>query len=1659
MDSSSTRAASEDATATILANVRRAYDRGDYRKAAEIGDALGELRAWPSAEGRVLAARLASRTGRPRLAQALLYRARREHPSEAEPREFWAGIVLARRGPRDALDFLRSRPDHASFPRMRACEAVALAMLRDFERADAAIADALAAEPHHPWMHVEHAAVLELSDRVDEALNACERARELVDGYPPSLLSATSMLAHLGRHDEALALLRHPRVSDSYELLWQRAAMRLALGDVKGADADLAASRSTLVAPEKRMLDSLALQRCETLYLLGDYRASAAEARAVGSPRALALAGRLDALELGKPAPRRELVSVPHVRQRHVTCAPASIASIARFHGDPLDHLSIAGEICYAGTPGHHSRAYVESRGFHAREFDVDQASARALVDAGLPFVLTTVATTTAHAQVVIGYDLVRECLLIRDPSFASLVEIAFDTLTNQAFHGPRGLVFVPASRSSELDAMTLPGSDLWERRQRLSLALDRHDVRSATLEKEAIEAAAPGSVHAHAARLELGGYLHDKAAQFAALDALIGRFAKALCHVLSRASLMLDAAPRAETIAYLRSYEASSDPAILEMLADLVRHEPEHRGEAARLLRRVRRLDRGSGSAHHILADLQVADEHDPRDVLESYRFGACLSEANEHHARAYYDYAARHGEESTALAFLEARVHRAEHRSAAPATTLFQVHADAGNPELGIAALERLAARRPNDGDLLLTVVEAHLAVGDPGGASRALHRASGLPAREDERLAVSAKLAQLDGRLEEADRLLEEACAMTRDRADLVAERARLRASYRGPEEARAVLESALERRPHDGEILRQLCIFLRGREDQRAIELLKAQLERFPDDLWSRRELAADLYETGRKAEAHEVISETIHRQPQDVVARLVRGSILEQDGDVESARLEYRRAIELDVDAAQPIEALARLPADPETQREDARFVLDLIESRRASGPGIAEAAHLALCLPASERHERLERILAHARHHPDAYEGIIGALLVAGRYDEAATNLDEAIARFPRWFRLREQHARLFELRGDEARQREVLLALLADAPHLGRVRVALARNLSAKGAHEAALTTVEQGLRIAPRSAELIDARAAALIALGRRDEAFVYLLDELRNQTLGERGYSRLLVCAERLQRQDEVESVLSEQVRRDPKASHPWRRLAFLFEDMKRGDDTVAALREALARSPRDLDAIDQLAVALCDAGRYDEALAASPPAGWSGPVPMTMRGRHAWVRAKQGRTDEAIRLAEAILAETPAYEWLRTHLCDWLDAGGKPVAFLEHAKMLAEHSPSSARSHVYLGDAQLANGERSAAIESFARALELDPGYAHAANRIASLLLVDRDLGRAKAVFERIRHSLDASDASAFEVRIAAKEGRSSDAIAALGRMLEHPSTGSQLGPLVDEMADTPMLEDALARIEPEMFATDPAAGSEIGRTYASLLERHAPAKKRRLLARISELGPAGEIACSAMIEELGRKRDRLGLLAIFLRERNALVARVWLWGALGYSLLVVGLPWFARGWLSRGLERPDARPWMLLNLVLASLRTGQVALARRAAIRASRLQRDHTSDRHARWVLMTSLLDGSVDRAADAIASLPCGADLPEMQLEDLARAVEHERSLPTSMGPMALLDALRPELETLALYAGKHGELRGIYLAALETMVARRGLLARLWFWLRAPRP
>ncbi|MBI3821960.1 MAG: C39 family peptidase, partial [Planctomycetes bacterium] len=521
--------------ADVLASILQVYDDGLYLQAYQRAQAVGPLPKWRGSEARILAGRLAGNLGSIRFADWHFVHAWRKDRTHPETLWYFARYLLSVRGPLAAWKFVQDHP----FPRDAARtmqshwfsqHATILGRLRDFDAAEVWLhkADALGEEA---WTCLEWAALYTLEDRHADAEKAARRALQLHPWYRPAVQWVAHFLVQQQRDDEALQLLTQATgFLESGAVFAQLANLQMELKRYDDAGHSLDEVERLSPLADRHMKQWLDARRCDLACFRGDFDKAIEHGRkAVGTDARTKskFYESLVPLLTNRTGPgKRVEVPVAFVQQHHRTCAPATLVAIAKFWTMPADHLEVAAEISYAGTPHHSQRKWAHDHGWLTKEFTVDWDTAVALIERGIPFTLTTTEVTTAHLQAVVGYDSLRRTLIIRDPGERHRVEMAYDVMLERyRSTGPRGMAMVPIAQKEKLAALTLPDEALYEILFQVERALKDHRREEARLGVEALAGQAPKHFLTATAQRILAIYDADMPAELTHTERLLELF------------------------------------------------------------------------------------------------------------------------------------------------------------------------------------------------------------------------------------------------------------------------------------------------------------------------------------------------------------------------------------------------------------------------------------------------------------------------------------------------------------------------------------------------------------------------------------------------------------------------------------------------------------------------------------------------------------------------------------------------------------------------------------------------------------------------------------------------------------------------------------------------------------------------------------------------------------------------------------------------------------------------------------------------------------------------------------------------------------------------------------------------------------------------------
>jgi len=1549
-------------------HTRSLLEQGLYLQAWEASKAHGDIMAWRGCEAQILGGRLLAHLGAHRGAAILHLRAHRSNRNNAAAAYFRGARIFNTRGPFRVWKFLASLPD---FPEARpsdqgdllALRARALAVLRDFRRAEPLVDQAISLAPDRAWLWCEKAEILRAWDRNDEAMAHAEHALGLTPHYRPAVHLMAQLLQAANRDHDSLALLKAADEQlESGSITCQLAGLQMELEDYSAALESWrrARDRHPLADPDvKSWIDGRLADAC---YYAGLPAEAAEHARQVDSDFYRGFAGRLS----DNFSPRRVILSVEFVAQHHLTCAPATLSALSRYWKVAVDHDQLAAEICYEGTQDHVERDWAERQGFIAKEFRVTWEAARELIDRGVPFTLTTVETSSAHLQCVIGYDLLRETLILREPSHRVHGEMTVEWLLGRyAPFGPRGMVILPGGEAHRLEGLSLPDEESYDAYYRFQRALEVHDRAAADQELGWLTANDPCHRLTLTARRRLAAYDGDTTAELQAVSQLIELYPKC-ANFLWGKSLLLGrtAGGLIELPDFLRQLatDSSAEPVFWRDWGRELGKDGRRLREARRYLSLALRVQPCDADNLAEFAG-SLWNERQFETATEIYRFAACLPGGGERYGRSYF-LAARHVRRTDeALAFLRARFEELGGASVQPARALYFALSVLDRNWEGLALLEEALALRPNDGELLLFTADEFARHGYRDRAGEVLEAARGR-ASGSAWLRTAAGIAGYQCDLGGALALWRGILEAEPLAADALREVARLLAETGGRASVLEFLEERIARFSHYLPLLELHVEWLKAGAPEKAEPVIRQALAVNPGNAWMKRELASNLAEQRRFDEAIAEAREAVEIEPHVAASHGILGQVLELSGEMAGAAEAYRAAIRLSVDYIWGIRGL--FSVSPRFQEKGAavEFVRRELARQVVFGDSLFAFREEAFSvLNAEALLETLREAHAARQDLWSAWIALVQQLIDMKRLDEAlelALKAAEIYPLIPRcWFEL----ALVHRARGEWEQERSAFSGALALNPAWGVVRRGLADSHTRQGDFSQARAVLEQGVAFSPLDAHNRGCLADVLWHLGEKEKALESLQQALRLDPDYQWAWDAFARWSVELGREDGGLELARELTISRAGEARSWLRLAHTLGPLAL-DEKLAALERAETIEPRNPDIFDVRAVALAAAGRFDEALAACRPPVFGNSPPMTLLGRAAWLQAERGEVATAIENMQRAVRLFPNYYWGWNCLAEWQADQGKLAEALEAARHMERLAPRGIVPLGYIGNLQLQLGQAQEAEATFRKAFELDPGYEYAGRQLFESQLKKREFAEARKTLSimELHHPGPATEAKLVQWYCASQ--KKAEALAALRVLCFTPAHGTQA-----LRRATEYFTPAAWRGEPEKVFNEvleaPGVNPEVGMLWVEAFAAREAWSLQNRLFQLPASSPIGRAARFAFLQAAaGAKKDK-AVLSLVSRDGEALREDASCWGQVGYALTTLKRYTRVIEWMQDWRQRTDAQPWMLHNLSLAFRNRGQDREAYEVCLHAVTLREDHTTLDHQVFLAWDEALEGNL----------------------------------------------------------------------------------------------
>lgn len=1229
----------------VLAPAKAHYDHGRPLTALHLLQGYGPLGDWDGPEAGLFATRLTSVLGGARTAVARQLQLARRYPDHPEVALFGCFGIFAVRGPLEVLkrtgEFLRTHPDIdvAAQADFHALRGHAYGFLKDFERAEASIQLAHQTGMHRHWVLCEEATVAEYADDLDRGIALCQEALALHPRYRPAAERLIEWLLLKNRDDEARELIFDLGANTEWaEPAWTWQRWLSEQGQTGPALEALEAyeARSPLLDQGGRR--RLAAARSSLLLEHGDFAGAAEWAEKADSPFHKLLSER--GKETGTGNARYHRLPVGFVRQNDMTCAPATLTMLAQYWGLPADHLALANEVCYDGTPGWKQRQWLEQQGWVVREFSVTPESARALLDNGAPFAMATVEADSAHLQAVIGYDDRTGCLIIRDPNIRHhLYFPEKEFYEKYAAWGPRGTVFAPRSEAHRFMGLPLTDSSLHDLVYAFDHALESHRRTDAGALLTRMEQEAPNHRIVLYSRLRLRLYDGHPAA-LACVEELLTRYPEDQAFGVMKFRISAGEMPRAERLRYVREQTERPKAGAWWMLtlASLLGEDARCQAEADEVVRRLQRKHFPPAAMLGLM--MTAADRRrDWERLLELRRFAACLSPRDESTASAWMETAEPLGRSQEVFSWLYNRWRRDGTKDAGPALTLARAVRNLHGPGGSLRTLEEALTLRPGDGMLMLNAVALYDETGAPDQAAAFLQNARGKVSDDNWHRAAARREALL-GRPAEACihwRSILSASPLDMEAhhtlCTLIGELEGPEAAARHVEQSRALHTSHLQ--------LRHLHIsMLRSQQNPRAIQVIEAALAADPLDAWCLRELALEYSRRNRADDAVAAARRATEIAPHHATSWNILGGMLAARQEKKAASEAFARGLSLDVDSPGVMSGLLETCKSSEHRRAVLDWMLQVMDAGFPSDSAVSEWADISKThFSAGEHLQRLQDIRQRRPYLWQSHAQVIFRLSELGRHADATAVADHFCRFFPAspgtWIVAGEAFMR----GGNPGRAIDLAKMRLAVTPNVSGLWHLLAAACDTAGRKPEALEALRTWHSKEPRNPSAALRYGSALWDSGKHREAWELVEVTIAADPLFEDGWSWLCARVEEAHRMDSFPARAAAIA-----AQHPHQirilvevaRVHMTCGSPRAADETMV---RALSLRPADLSFNLTRIGILMASGRVNDALRACRPSFFGKEIPMELILEEARILEENERPLEAITSLEELSTRFP------------------------------------------------------------------------------------------------------------------------------------------------------------------------------------------------------------------------------------------------------------------------------------------------------------------------------------------------------------------------------------------------------------------------------------
>lgn len=1009
-----------------------------------------------------------------------------------------------------------------------------------------------------------------------------------------------------------------------------------------------------------------------------------------------------------RPNTGKKILDVPFYRQKHLTCAPTTMAAIASFLGKQYDSELIAAEICFDGTPDTKERQWLRDHEFSFAEFELTEQLLVELINKNIPFALVTTSGFSSHMQAVIGYNLPHGSMYIMDPSSPAMQEMLIqETIEKESFLGARCMAFVPKEQGHSLDFIDTICRHIFPIQDQYQLARQDQDADRMTSVFEQMKSVAPEHRLTLIMERDLACFFNDTKQIQGANNKLLALAPNETVLLNSQYFCMRDLGDRKGALKWLSDYlENNTNLDLSETLFNELSDTSENPELVEKLLLKLKTIGCRSASVYYSIGNYYWATQEFVK-AKEYYFISHCMNDTNAVYVENFFKMANILGESEHALSWLNKRVEKYQERSASPAISLYHAYCIVNQKANGIAVLKNALSLHPKDSELVSTLSFALADVGEIE-ALQALITSKKDVLSERLRVKLTARLNELQGLMEQACdcyyQLYSDAPFIT-DIANLYFQSL---TKFGATEKLNNELQTLIEQHPKISTVYIHAANW--HNDPQFLVENLATGLALRPDNWFLHQTLINAYLQLNQYPEALKQAQEAYQRHNRGPFQTAYLAKCYYYCNDFEQATQLAKQVLNIDVDNSTALWLITATGSGNEDKQQSLSYVKQLLIEQHSIDSGIwhywYEGRHI---LPESELQNYVDMLLS--RYHNNWSSYCIAAQFYSQfhKMDKAIELLNIGQEKFPLIPRMYSEQADIELAIGDISAAIESTKKALKINPSWDTVAKKQSELYEKQGNLIQAKQTIADCLTHNSLDGILHGFYADYALKLNNKEEALKHLKQAIRFNIDYPWGWEQLQEITTELGVPEQALELADELTTNQPHLAPTWRFKAYLADDRQ---TKKQCFEKAIICDPMDESSYAQLSQLYTRQGEFTAAIDLLNSTPWGEQLPVELATAKAELLSQTGRDDEAATVLYQLLFNQSGL------IQAWQKLYGIFSRLIDHDNKYKLQAVEAAQRHITLnphdpdvlcvaGEQLLAYGDKQEATECLKRAYELSP----------------------------------------------------------------------------------------------------------------------------------------------------------------------------------------------------------------------------------------------------------------------------------------------------------------------------------------------------------------